>query len=85
VPLAATARSPAGPWQPIRSKPICGDACDALRHIDHPRDALTTIDGIGAASASKLLARTHPRLRPISNSAGMWGSRHALRTWDASR
>ena len=33
------------------------DACyDALRHIDHLWDALTAVDGIGAADASKLLA-----------------------------
>jgi hypothetical protein len=39
------------------------DACyDALRHIDHLWDALTAVDGIGAAGTSKLLAGKRPRL-----------------------
>ncbi len=41
---------------------------DDLQHIDRLWDALTAIDGIGAASASKLLARKRPRLCPISDS-----------------
>jgi hypothetical protein len=41
---------------------------DALRHVDVLWDALTAIDGIGTASATKLLARKRPRLCPISDS-----------------
>jgi hypothetical protein len=41
---------------------------DTLRRIDVLWDALTAIDGIGTASATKLLARKRPRLCPISDS-----------------
>ena len=41
---------------------------DVLQHIDVLWDVLTAIDGIGTASASKLLARKRPRLCPISDS-----------------
>jgi hypothetical protein len=45
------------------------DACeDTMRQIDVLWDALTAIDGIGTASATKLLARKRPRLCPISDS-----------------
>jgi len=40
---------------------------DTLKDIDLLWDALTAIDGIGTASASKLLARKRPRLCPISD------------------
>lgn len=40
---------------------------DALQDVDRLWDALTAVDGIGAASASKLLARKRPRLCPISD------------------
>jgi hypothetical protein len=40
---------------------------DELRHVDVLWDALTAIDGIGTASATKLLARKRPRLCPISD------------------
>jgi hypothetical protein len=40
---------------------------DDLRHVDVLWDALTAIDGIGTASATKLLARKRPRLCPISD------------------
>ena len=40
---------------------------DDLRRIDVLWDALTAIDGIGTASATKLLARKRPRLCPISD------------------
>jgi Family of unknown function (DUF6308) len=44
------------------------DATDhELRHVDVLWDALTAIDGIGTASATKLLARKRPRLCPISD------------------
>jgi len=40
---------------------------DDLRHVDVLWDALTAIDGIGTASATKLLARKRPRMCPISD------------------
>jgi hypothetical protein len=44
------------------------DATDAtLGHVDVLWDHLTAIEGIGPASASKLLARKRPRLCPISD------------------
>lgn len=39
-----------------------------MNRIDVVWDALTATDGVGAASASKLLARKRPRLCPISDS-----------------
>jgi hypothetical protein len=45
------------------------DAGDyTLGRIDVLWDALTAIEGIGTASATKLLARKRPRLCPISDS-----------------
>ena len=41
---------------------------DTLGRIDVLWDALTAIEGIGTASATKLLARKRPRLCPISDS-----------------
>jgi Family of unknown function (DUF6308) len=62
------------------------DASDAtLRHIDHLWDALTAIDGIGGASASKLLARKRPRLCPISDSVVIRAVDVRGRTWDVLR
>ena len=44
------------------------DACDEdLGHVDAAWDALTAVEGIGTASATKLLARKRPRLCPISD------------------
>ena len=40
---------------------------DTLRSIDVLWEALTAVDGIGTASATKLLARKRPRLCPISD------------------
>jgi hypothetical protein len=58
---------------------------DALRHIDRLWDALTAIDGIGAASASKLLARKRPRLCPITDSTVIKAVDVPGRTWDVLR
>jgi Family of unknown function (DUF6308) len=41
---------------------------DTIRPVDALWDALTAIDGVGRASATKLLARKRPRLCPISDS-----------------
>jgi Family of unknown function (DUF6308) len=62
------------------------DASDeALRHIDQLWDALTAVDGIGTASASKLLARKRPRLCPISDSVVIRAVDVRARTWDVLR
>jgi hypothetical protein len=58
---------------------------DTLRHIDVLWDALTAIDGIGTASASKLLARKRPRLCPISDSVVIKAVDVPGRTWDVLR
>jgi hypothetical protein len=56
-----------------------------LKHIDVLWDALTAIDGIGTASASKLLARKRPRLCPISDSIVIKAVDVPGRTWDVLR
>jgi Family of unknown function (DUF6308) len=58
---------------------------DAHRHIDVLWDALTAIDGIGTASATKLLARKRPRLCPISDSVVIKAVDVPGRTWDVLR
>lgn len=58
---------------------------DALRCIDVLWDALTAIDGIGTASATKLLARKRPRLCPISDSVVIKAVDVPGRTWDVLR
>ena len=58
---------------------------DILRRIDVLWDALTAIDGIGTASASKLLARKRPRLCPISDSVVRKAVDVPGRTWDVLR
>jgi hypothetical protein len=58
---------------------------DALRRIDVLWDALTAIDGIGTASATKLLARKRPRLCPISDSVVIKAVGVPGRTWDVVR
>src|SRR6204780_2759821 len=58
---------------------------DALRSIDVLWDALTAIDGIGTASATKLLARKRPRLCPISDSIVIKAVDVPGRTWDVLR
>jgi Family of unknown function (DUF6308) len=55
---------------------------DTLRRIDVLWDALTAIDGIGTASATKLLARKRPRLCPISDSVVIKAVAVPGRTWD---
>jgi hypothetical protein len=55
---------------------------DILRRIDVLWDALTSIDGIGTASATKLLARKRPRLCPISDSVVIKAVDVPGRTWD---
>jgi hypothetical protein len=58
---------------------------DALRRIDVLWDALTAIEGIGTASATKLLARKRPRLCPISDSVVIKAVGVPGRTWDVLR
>jgi Family of unknown function (DUF6308) len=58
---------------------------DALRRIDVLWDALTAVDGIGTASATKLLARKRPRLCPISDSVVIKAVDVPGRTWDVLR
>ncbi len=62
------------------------DASDrALREIDLMWDVLTGIEGIGTASATKLLARKRPRLCPISDSLVIKAVDVPGRTWDVLR
>jgi hypothetical protein len=58
---------------------------DTLRRIDVLWDALTAIEGIGTASATKLLARKRPRLCPISDSVVIKAVDVPGRTWDVLR
>jgi transposase len=58
---------------------------DALRNIDHMWDALISIEGIGTASATKLLARKRPRICPISDSLVIKVVDVPGRTWDVLR
>jgi hypothetical protein len=58
---------------------------ETLKQIDLLWDALTAIEGIGAASASKLLARKRPRLCPISDSVVIKAVDVPGRTWDVLR
>ncbi len=58
---------------------------DTLRRIDVLWDALTAIDGIGTASATKLLARKRPRLCPISDNVVIKAVDVPGRTWDVLR
>ncbi len=58
---------------------------DALRQIDLMWDVLTGIEGIGTASATKLLARKRPRLCPISDSLVIKAVDVPGRTWDVLR
>jgi hypothetical protein len=53
--------------------------------IDAMWDALVAIDGIGTASATKLLARKRPRLCPISDSVVIKAIGVPQRTWDVLR
>lgn len=62
------------------------DAGDEVsRCIDVLWDALMAIDGIGTASATKLLARKRPRLCPISDSVVIKAVGVPGRTWDVLR
>jgi hypothetical protein len=62
------------------------DASDqTMKHIDVIWDALTAVDGIGTASASKLLARKRPRLCPISDNMVIKAVDVPGRTWDVLR
>jgi Family of unknown function (DUF6308) len=58
---------------------------DTLRRIDFLWDVLTSIDGIGNASATKLLARKRPRLCPVSDSLVIKAIDVPGRTWDVLR
>jgi hypothetical protein len=62
------------------------DADDEVsKRIDVLWDALIDIDGIGTASATKLLARKRPRLCPISDSVVIKAVAVPHRTWDVLR
>ncbi|HEY3905618.1 MAG TPA: DUF6308 family protein [Streptosporangiaceae bacterium] len=62
------------------------DACDVtLKQVDIMWDLLTSIEGIGTASATKLLARKRPRLCPISDSLVIKAVDVPGRTWDVLR
>jgi hypothetical protein len=73
----------------LAALPQATDLWDAfeldLRNIDVLWDALTAVDGIGTASASKLLARKRPRLCPISDSLVIKAVDVPGRTWDVLR
>jgi len=58
---------------------------DDLKQVDVLWDALTAVDGIGTASATKLLARKRPRLCPISDSVVIKAVDVPGRTWDVLR
>jgi len=60
-------------------------ADDDLKCVDVLWDALTAIDGIGTASATKLLARKRPRLCPISDNVVIKAVDVPGRTWDVLR
>lgn len=57
----------------------------ALTNIDLMWGALTSIEGIGTASATKLLARKRPRICPISDSLVIKAVDVPGRTWDVLR
>lgn len=62
------------------------DADDEVSiRIDVLWEALVAIDGIGTASATKLLARKRPRLCPISDSVVIKAVGLPQRTWDVLR
>jgi hypothetical protein len=62
------------------------DADDEVSaRIDVLWDALVSVDGIGTASATKLLARKRPRLCPISDSVVIKAIGVPQRTWDVLR
>jgi Family of unknown function (DUF6308) len=62
------------------------DADDEVsKRIDVLWDALVAIDGIGTASATKLLARKRPRLCPISDHVVIKAIGVPQRTWDVLR
>jgi hypothetical protein len=58
---------------------------EVSKRIDVLWYALMAIDGIGTASATKLLARKRPRLCPISDSVVVKAVRVPGRTWDVLR
>lgn len=58
---------------------------EALTNIDLLWHALTSIEGIGTASATKLLARKRPRICPISDSLVIKAVDVPGRTWDVLR
>jgi hypothetical protein len=68
-----------------RATDLWDASSDAIRPIDALWDALTAIDGVGAASATKLLARKRPRLCPISDSVVNKAVDVPHRTWDVLR
>jgi hypothetical protein len=58
---------------------------EALTSIDLMWDTLTSFEGIGTASATKLLARKRPRICPISDSLVIKAVDVPGRTWDVLR
>jgi hypothetical protein len=68
-----------------RATDLWDASSETIRPIDALWDALTAIDGVGAASATKLLARKRPRLCPISDSVVNKAVDVPHRTWDVLR
>jgi Family of unknown function (DUF6308) len=58
---------------------------DDLRHVEVMWDTLMATEGIGTASATKLLARKRPRLCPISDHTVIKAIDVPGRTWDVLR
>jgi hypothetical protein len=58
---------------------------EVSKRIDVLWDALVAIEGVGTASATKLLARKRPRLCPISDSVVIKAVGVPHRTWDVLR
>jgi Family of unknown function (DUF6308) len=58
---------------------------EVSKRIDVLWDALVAIEGVGIASATKLLARKRPRLCPISDSVVIKAVGVPGRTWDVLR
>jgi Family of unknown function (DUF6308) len=65
-----------------RATDLWDASSETMKRIDAMWDALTAVEGIGTASASKLLARKRPRLCPISDSVVIKAVDVPGRTWD---
>jgi hypothetical protein len=70
----------------IRSDIDLWDVSDAdLKAVDPLWDALVAVDGVGTATASKLLARKRPRLCPVSDKVVIQAAGVPGCTWEALR